>query len=685
MATTETARRKADAVTRMVWDARLTTTYLEWLPGVRHVVLNTSAPGSSLREYWEYKKYIGCGGFGSVHLERCIDVEVLRDGSDYEDDANDGATNKIGSLRAVKKLSESRGQSKLSGEFLHELHSLIFFSQPKYEYHFVQSDGWYEMNQTLYIAMEYMELGDLQSHLEDNGPIKEADAKFLSKQILRGLEFMHEEGFVHRDIKPSNLLIKQMPPDGPWWIKISDFGLSKNIEQSWTLSSTVCGTPSFMAPELLGFRAPGDQLSELDKWKAVDIWAFGETVYRLLTGVSPFGDKMDDLYAYYSDEMDFPVEALKRNNVSAEGIEFIRYCMAACPADRPSANSALEQLGWPMTHCEKSNMSTQTTHTLSCKGQQPPFILFTPEGDHLLVIETQRVLVYNIWSKAVVNCYEADYKAHFCHASIHPDGRFLCVTQRECRQPLILVDAINLDYYSFIDDYLDGYGGYPAISTFSPDGQTLVTARSDVLCQIDIMDRWTATNQYCVSESPDPNRDKSESRIKELRFTENGSALVAACHTRVVVMDTKTDCWFKRKVIDYPCLGSPSGLDISSNGLMVACGTTTGELWLQPADMHCWVRLVMPPGGRGATSEPVENVRFSATGNAILYNLRGRSGVKFCRSAPLDQSSYAYTLNFHPGRRLGHSLTRRGIGATAIGGDCGAGVIFWKFHYYRAE
>lgn len=131
MATTETARRKADAVTRMVWDARLTTTYLEWLPGVRHVILNQSAPGSSLREYWEYEEYIGCGGFGSVHLERCMDVEVLRGGSDYEDDANDGATNKIGSLRAVKKISESRGQSKLSGEFLHELHSLIFFSQPK--------------------------------------------------------------------------------------------------------------------------------------------------------------------------------------------------------------------------------------------------------------------------------------------------------------------------------------------------------------------------------------------------------------------------------------------------------------------------------------------------------------------------------------------------------------------------
>lgn len=541
------------------------------------------------------------------------------------------------------------------------------------------------MSQTLCIAMEYMGLGDLESHLVENGPFKETDAKFISKQILRGLEFMHEEGFVHRDLKPSNLLIKQMPPDGPWWIKISDFGLSENMEQSCTLSSTVCGTDGFMAPELLGLRTYGNQLSQLDKWKAVDIWAFGETVYRLLTGESPFGDNTQELGAYFRDEIDFPVEALERNNVSAEGIEFIRYCMDPCPADRPSAKAALEQLGWPMTHCKNSNMRTQPTRTLACKGKQPPFILFTPEGDHLLAIEAHRILVWNIESRSVVKWYAAKHNANFCHASIHPDGTYLCVTQQGLHKPLILGDAISFEYYTFIDDYLDEGGSFPAISTFSPDGETLVTARGDVLCQIDIKDHWTATKQYCVAESPNPNRDERESRIEELRFTVEGSELVAACHSRVVIMDTKTNYWFKKKVIDYPCLARPSGLDISSSGLMVACGTTTGELWLHTADMGCWVRLMMPSGGSGATSEPLENVRFSATGKSILYSIRGRSGVRFCRSAPLDQSSLAYTLNSHPGQRLGHSLSRQGIGATALGGDGGASVIFWKYEFYREE
>lgn len=533
--------------------------------------------------------------------------------------------------------------------------------------------------------MEYMEFGDLHSHLEHKDPMQETDVKFISKQILRGLEIMHGEGFVHRDLKPANLLIKQMPPDGPWWVKIADFGLSRNIEQSSTLPPTACGTPGFMAPELLGLGTPGNQLSQLDMCKAADIWAFGETVYRLLTGRRSFRDNTEDLGAYVRGETDFPLEDLKRNNVSDDGIEFIRYCMAPCPTDRPTATTALEQFGWPMTHCENKNMSTQAIRTLSCEGKQPPFILFTPDGDHLIAIEAQRVLVWNIESKAVVNSYTADYNAHFCYGSIHPDGRFLCVTQKKCRKPLILADVINFEYHGFLDDYLYEDESHPAISTFSPDGKTLVTARNDVLCQIDIMDRLTATNQYCVAASPDPNRDKSESWIRELRFTESGSGLVAACCTHVVIMDTTTNLWFKKEVIDYPFLANPSGLDISPSGQMVACGSTAGELWLHPAEMGCWVRLIKPSGGSGVTSEPVENIRFSATGKSILYNIRSRSGVKFCRSAPLDQASYAYNVNFHPGRRLGHSLTRQGIGATALGGDWGASVVFWEYLSYREE
>lgn len=135
MANNETAKSKADTVTRTVQNARLQTTFLESPTCVRHTVRNQVALGSSLNEYWEQKKYIGCGGFGSVHLEICIGVDVLWDNSYYEAEGNDGgATDKIGSLRAIKQLSKPRDQPRLSGEFLRELHSLVSFTEPKVWY-----------------------------------------------------------------------------------------------------------------------------------------------------------------------------------------------------------------------------------------------------------------------------------------------------------------------------------------------------------------------------------------------------------------------------------------------------------------------------------------------------------------------------------------------------------------------
>lgn len=527
--------------------------------------------------------------------------------------------------------------------------------------------------------MEYMALGDLQSHLVDKGPFAEIDVKFISKQLFRGLEFMHQHDFVHRDLKPSNLLVKQMPPSRSWWIKMSDFGLSKKLHQSRTVSFIVCGTLGFMAPELLGFKARGKELSQLDESKAADIWAAGETVYRLLTGMASFGDNLQTLGNYVQEPQQFPRKALEANKISSEGIEFIRRCMAPSPFDRPSANCALEELRWPMTHGRNKyrNITTETTCTKPCRGNTPPFILFTPEGDHLVVIEPQRVFVWNMESETVVNSYVGKTKKSFCHGSIHPDGRYLCVTQAKWRKPLILEDAIDLEDFLFIEGDFDGLGDHPTISTFSPDGRILAIARNSLLCQIEIEDDWATTNSYYLATTPD--RESGENRIKSLQFMKDGSKLIVACETDFIIMDTAADSWFKKQVIEYPCLAS--SLDISPGGKIVACGSATGELWLWASQMECWVRRMMPHGGPGAESDAVENVRFSATGGSILYNCRGHFWVKMWRSVPLDRIDFSSKLRYYHGGRMGHSVTYpiRGLGATALGGDGGASVVFWKY------
>lgn len=72
----------------------------------------------------------------------------------------------------------------------------------KYEHCFVKSYGWYEDNDSLYIAMEYLELGDLQHSMQSNPHLSEHDGAVITSQILEGLEFMHENDFAHRDLKP---------------------------------------------------------------------------------------------------------------------------------------------------------------------------------------------------------------------------------------------------------------------------------------------------------------------------------------------------------------------------------------------------------------------------------------------------------------------------------------------------
>ncbi|KAK2608103.1 hypothetical protein N8I77_006736 [Diaporthe amygdali] len=111
MATSKPTKLKTDTVTLMVKNARLETDFS-----------NSNSD----------EKYIGCGGFGSVHLETCFDVDVVWDDSDYEDEGEEGdARTKIGAFRAVKQLSKPRDQAKLSGKLLRELHSLVFFTKPK--------------------------------------------------------------------------------------------------------------------------------------------------------------------------------------------------------------------------------------------------------------------------------------------------------------------------------------------------------------------------------------------------------------------------------------------------------------------------------------------------------------------------------------------------------------------------
>ncbi|KAH8646451.1 kinase-like domain-containing protein [Ilyonectria robusta] len=312
-----------DAVSDLVLDWRLDSTIVSDSCTQETKYVSNPMTGlwrTRVQETWKRTELLGNGSFGYVWLEQCI------------------AGPRAGKARAVKEIRTRCGSTAYDPLFLsRELLAIMKFSHQRYRDCFVRSFGWYDTPDAIYITMEYLPLGDLQSYISRRR-LKEAEAKRITLQILQGIAFMHQSGFAHRDIKPSNILIQHTGPN--WWVKIADFGTSKQIEA--TALRTQTGTQAYLAPEVLGIFPPGDRkISSAPTYSlAVDIWAIGIVAYRIAVGRLPFPEPANLTgYVFYGDP--FPVDAL----LSPECTSFINSVLSTSPRLRPTAAQALES-GW---------------------------------------------------------------------------------------------------------------------------------------------------------------------------------------------------------------------------------------------------------------------------------------------------------------------------------------------------
>ncbi|XP_026103588.1 serine/threonine-protein kinase N2-like isoform X1 [Carassius auratus] len=142
-------------------------------------------------------------------------------------------------------------------------------------------------------VMEYSPGGDLMTHIH-NSIFSERQARFYSACVLLGLEFLHQNRIVYRDLKLDNLL---MDSDG--FVRIADFGLCKEGMGYGDRTSTFCGTPEFLAPEVL---------TDSMYTRAVDWWGLGVLIYEMLVGESPFpGDDEEEVFdSIVNDEVRYP-------------------------------------------------------------------------------------------------------------------------------------------------------------------------------------------------------------------------------------------------------------------------------------------------------------------------------------------------------------------------------------------
>uniref|UniRef100_A0A6Q2ZB21 Protein kinase domain-containing protein n=1 Tax=Esox lucius TaxID=8010 RepID=A0A6Q2ZB21_ESOLU len=256
-----------------------------------------------IKKIFELKEILGTGAFSEVVL------------------AQERSTGKMFAVKCIPKKALKGKESSIENE-------IAVLRKIKHE-NIVALEDIYESSNHLYLVMQLVSGGELFDRIVEKGFYTEKDASTLIRQVLDAVNYLHKMGIVHRDLKPENLLY--FNPQDESKIMISDFGLSK-MEGSGEVMSTACGTPGYVAPEVLAQKPYS---------KAVDCWSIGVIAYILLCGYPPFYDENDSKLFEQILKADYEFDAPYWDDISDSAKDFIASLMEKDPVKRYTCDQAL--------------------------------------------------------------------------------------------------------------------------------------------------------------------------------------------------------------------------------------------------------------------------------------------------------------------------------------------------------
>ena len=327
-------------------------------------LLSASATNVTLR--WQQGQYIGGGTFGSVWVATNIDS---------------------GHLMAVKeiRLQDPQIIPTIVGQIRDEIGVLQILRHPN----IVSYYGIEVHRDKVYIFMEYCSGGSLAALLEHGRIEDEMVITVYALQLLEGLAYLHESGVVHRDIKPENILL-----DHNGVLKYVDFGAAKIIakQSGKTMApgasqnaanapapggrgrqKSMTGTPMYMSPEVIRGTSnmPGVSGTSHNTPRpgAVDTWSLGCVILEMATGRRPWASLDNEWAIMYNIAQGNPPQMPTSDQLSDQGIEFLKRCFERDPCKRASAAELL-QTEWILQlrnqlNLEPTSSGSQTPQTPS--------------------------------------------------------------------------------------------------------------------------------------------------------------------------------------------------------------------------------------------------------------------------------------------------------------------------------
>ncbi|KAG1148010.1 hypothetical protein G6F37_006644 [Rhizopus arrhizus] len=261
---------------------------------------------------YDVKQFLGKGTFASVYSAREI------------------ATGKLVAVKIIDKARFARNK-RLSKTINDE--TIVMMAIERHPCA-VGINYVYNEERLIYLIMDYVKDGELFNFVVDRKKLTEDETRFIFWQLFKTIQWLHNKQITHRDLKPENILLESKDK---LHVKITDFGLAKILAKGERLDSQ-CGTPNYIAPEIL------DPLGERSYGLECDMWSLGVMLFICLCGYPPFSESAEGIpmktqikqgiYSFASPYWD---------DISSEAIDLIRRLLTVNPLDRARSAEALPE------------------------------------------------------------------------------------------------------------------------------------------------------------------------------------------------------------------------------------------------------------------------------------------------------------------------------------------------------